>query len=190
MVVANLSDHQKTRLVIGFCRCFQHPRIFPKHLGFVEVDAMLGLVRGAFGWIVLGLVRVELLVRPPSTDGRRRWPRTSTPVSLKRRAGLSKVFSVFLRARIQTATRSPTSEAGSRPRRGIRSCMKLSSGGTAIQAARHTAIFVQSDSARRGRQPSQSCETLSASPSCSRAGFRPRLSPTATVPHAAREGLR
>ena len=53
VVVANLSDHQKPRLVIGFCRGFQHPRIFPKHLGFVEVDAMLGLVRGAFGWTVL-----------------------------------------------------------------------------------------------------------------------------------------
>ena len=43
MVFANLPDHQKARLVIGFCRCFQHPSIFPKPLGFVEVDAMLAL---------------------------------------------------------------------------------------------------------------------------------------------------
>ena len=53
VVFAKLSDHQKARLVIGFCRCFQHPSISPKHLGFVEVDAMLGLVRGAFSGIVL-----------------------------------------------------------------------------------------------------------------------------------------
>ena len=53
MGFANLSDHQNARLVIGFCRSFQHPSIFPKHLGFVEVDAMLGLVCGAFSGIVL-----------------------------------------------------------------------------------------------------------------------------------------
>ena len=53
MVFANLSDHQKVRFVIGFCRCFQHLSIFPKHLGFVEVDAMLGLVCGAFSGIML-----------------------------------------------------------------------------------------------------------------------------------------
>ena len=32
MVFANLSDHQKARLVIGFCRSFQPPIIFPKQL--------------------------------------------------------------------------------------------------------------------------------------------------------------
>ena len=48
VVFANLSDHQKARLVIGFCRCLQYPSIFPKHLGFVEVDAMLGLVFATF----------------------------------------------------------------------------------------------------------------------------------------------
>ena len=53
VVFANLSDHEKALLVIGFYRSLQQPIIFPKHLGFVEVDAMLGLVNGAFDGIKL-----------------------------------------------------------------------------------------------------------------------------------------